>query len=67
MSLVHTRARFRAALQLAVLDSETGVSGTTATLTTTYIGDVIAELWSARDGLDSTQRWRHTFAHSNPP
>lgn len=47
-----------------VLASQTGIAGTTATLSTTYVGDVIAELWSVRDGLDSHQRWRHTFAHA---
>jgi hypothetical protein len=60
-------ARLLRADTQAVLVSQTGITGTTATLATTYAGDVIAELWSVRDGLDSTQRWRHTFAHSNPP
>ncbi|MFI8609529.1 hypothetical protein ACIGFL_14585 [Pseudomonas sp. NPDC077649] len=51
----------------AVLDSETGISGTTATLTTTYVGQVIAEVWSVRGGIESQQRQRWQFDHSNPP
>ncbi|WP_213664316.1 hypothetical protein [Stutzerimonas stutzeri] len=51
----------------AVLDSETGISGTTATLTTTYEGQVIAEVWSVRGGIESLQRQRWQFAHTNPP
>lgn len=51
----------------AVLDSETGISGTTATLTTTYEGQVIAEAWSVRGGIESLQRQRWQFAHTNPP
>ncbi|SEJ34900.1 hypothetical protein SAMN04244579_04028, partial [Azotobacter beijerinckii] len=57
-------ARLLRADTQAVLASQTGIAGTTATLSTTYVGDVIAELWSVRDGLDSHQRWRHTFAHA---
>lgn len=59
-------ARLLRADTLAVLVSQTGIAGTTATLSTTYVGDVIVELWSVRDGFDSLQRWRHTFTHSNP-
>ena len=51
----------------AVLDSETGISGTTATLTTTYVGQVIAEVWSVRGGIESLQRQRWQFDHTNPP
>lgn len=51
----------------AVLDSETGISGTTATLTTTYEGQVIAEVWSVRGGIESLQRQRWQFDHTNPP
>lgn len=51
----------------AVLASQTGITGTAHTLTTTYVGQVIAELWSVRDGLESQQRHRWTFGHSNPP
>ncbi|SFL64072.1 hypothetical protein SAMN04244574_04805, partial [Azotobacter beijerinckii] len=57
-------ARLLRADTQAVLVSQTGIAGTTATLSTTYVGDVIAELWSVRDGLDSHQRWRHTFSHA---
>ncbi|RHW21875.1 phage tail protein [Pseudomonas jilinensis] len=51
----------------AVLDSETGISGTTATLTTTYEGQIIAEVWSVRGGVESWQRQRWQFNHTNPP
>ncbi|MFI8982147.1 hypothetical protein [Ectopseudomonas khazarica] len=51
----------------AVLDSETGISGTSATLTTTYVGQVIAEVWSVRGGIESLQRQRCQFDHTNPP
>lgn len=57
-------ARLLRADNQAVLVSQTGVAVTTATLSTTYVGDVIVELWSVRDGFDSHQRWRHTFAHT---
>lgn len=50
----------------AVLASQTGVSGTTATLTTTYVGNVVIELWAVRDGMESWQRQRWTFGHTNP-
>lgn len=50
----------------ALLASQTGVSGTTATLTTTYVGNVIVELWAVRDGMESWQRQRWAFAHSLP-
>lgn len=42
----------------AVLVSHTGITGTTATLTTDYEGDVILELWSEKDGMPSWQRHR---------
>lgn len=57
-------ARLLRADTSAVLVSQTGIAGTTATLSTTYVGDVIVELWSVRDGLDSQQRWRHTVSHA---
>ncbi|SFB46012.1 hypothetical protein SAMN04244571_02962, partial [Azotobacter beijerinckii] len=57
-------ARLLRADTLAELTSQTGIAGTTATLSTTYVGEVIAELWSVRDGLDSHQRWRHSFTHA---
>lgn len=46
--------------QLAI---SSGIAGTSATLSTSYTGMVIAELWSSRGGLDSLQRHRHTFEH----
>jgi hypothetical protein len=57
-------ARLLRADTQAELVSRTGIAGTTATLSTTYAGDVIVELWSVRDGLDSLQRWRHPFTHT---
>ncbi|SFA72834.1 hypothetical protein [Azotobacter beijerinckii] len=57
-------ARLLRADTQAVLASQAGIAGTTATLATTYVGSVIAKLRSVRDGLDSHQRWRHTFAHA---
>lgn len=45
----------------AVLVSQTGITGTTATLTTDYEGDVILELWSEKDGMPSWQRHRTEF------
>lgn len=52
---------------LAVLASQTGISGTTATLTTTYVGQIVAELWSVRGGLNSLQWHRWQFAHTMTP
>lgn len=51
----------------AVLVSQTALTGTTTTLTTTYVGAVIVELWSVRDGLESYQRHAWTVAHTVPP
>ncbi len=50
--------------QLAI---QAAISGTTATLATTYEGQVIAELWSEKGGLPSIQRHRWQFEHTNPP
>lgn len=50
----------------SVLASQTGISGTTATLTTTYVGQVILEVWSVRGGLNSWQRHRVQFSRTNP-
>ncbi|NMY40570.1 hypothetical protein HBN76_04560 [Pseudomonas sp. WS 5013] len=47
-------------VQLAI---STGITGTTVSLPTSYMGMVIVELWSSRGGLDSLQRHRHTFEH----
>ncbi|MCY1380349.1 hypothetical protein D9M69_681580 [compost metagenome] len=60
-------ARLLRADTSVVLASATGVSGTTATLATTYVGQVIVELWSVRGGMESWQRQRWQFAHTNPP
>jgi len=45
----------------SLLDSFTGISATTYTFTTAYIGEVYFKLWSVRDGLDSWQAVTHTF------
>lgn len=50
-----------------VLASQTGVTGTTATLTLSYEGNVVVELWAVRGGLDSWQRQRHTLQRQAPP
>jgi len=59
-------ARLLRADTSAVLASQIGITGTTATLTTTYEGQVLAEAWSVRDGLDSTQKHRWQFDHLVP-
>lgn len=51
----------------AVLASLTGITGTSGTLSTTYVGQVTLEVWAVRDGLASLQRHRHTFTRSTPP
>ncbi len=51
----------------AVLASQTAIVGTTATLATTYVGQVIAEAWSVRGGIESLHRQRWQFAHTDPP
>jgi len=60
-------ARLLRASNNSVLASQTGISGTTATLSSTFEGQVIVEVWSVRDGLESLQRQRWQFEHSNPP
>lgn len=60
-------ARLLRADTSAVLASSTGITGTTVTLTTTYVGQVIAEVWSVRGALSSFQRQRWQFEHTNPP
>lgn len=52
---------------LAVLASQTAISGTSTTLATSYLGQVIAELWSVRGGLSSVQKHQWQFEHTNPP
>lgn len=46
-----------------VLASQTGLTATTVTLTTTYVGQVTLEVWSLRGGILSLQRQSHTFQH----
>lgn len=60
-------ARLLRADTQAVLISQVCITGATATLTTTYVGDVIVEQWAVRGGLESWQRWRLRFARCNPP
>lgn len=48
----------------AVLATQAGISTTTATLTTTYVGQVIAEVWAVRGGLESLQRHRCAFSRT---
>lgn len=55
--------RVRRADNTGVLASQTGISGTTATLTTSYVGDVVVELWCERSGLECWQRHRWTLMH----
>ena len=59
-------ARLLRADTQAVLTTQTGISGTTVTLTTAYEGQVIAELWSVRGGMESHQRHRHQFERIEP-
>lgn len=59
-------ARLLRADTLADLASATGVSGTTAALASSYSGEVIAEVRSARGGLESGQRATAVFV-LNPP
>lgn len=47
----------------AVLASQAGVTTTSITLTTTYVGQVVVELWAMRGSTASLQRHRWTFAH----
>lgn len=52
---------------LAVLASQTGITGTTFSTTSVHAdGDIRAELWSVRDGYPSGQRHRWDFPYSNP-
>ncbi|PKM31723.1 MAG: hypothetical protein CVV07_01010 [Gammaproteobacteria bacterium HGW-Gammaproteobacteria-11] len=46
---------------LAVLDIESGISGTSVVLESAYAGEVIVEVWSVRDGIVSWQRLSHSF------
>lgn len=53
--------RLRRADNLSVLASATDITGTSTVLVTDYVGQVIVELWSVRDGLESMQKHRHQF------
>lgn len=46
-----------------VLESVTGESGNLKSFLLSYAGDVRVELWSARNSLDSFQKFEHTFTH----
>lgn len=47
----------------AELASVSGVAGTTTTLTSTYTGEVLLEVWSVRGGWSSYQKVEHLFDH----
>lgn len=46
------------------LDSTTGITGTTATFTPSYRGEVRVEVWAVRGGLESYQFFEHTFLYT---
>ncbi|UQY32663.1 phage tail protein [Pseudomonas fulva] len=50
----------------AVLASQAGINGLTATLSSSYEGEVVVELWSVRSGLESFQRHRHQLTLLQP-
>ena len=54
-------ARLLRADNNAVLASITGLAGVTTSLSNSYEGQVIAEVWSTRDGIASWQRHNHQF------
>ncbi|MBB4819228.1 hypothetical protein HNP29_002618 [Pseudomonas alcaligenes] len=49
-----------------VLTSQSGITGTTVTLSASYEGAVLVELWSVRAGLESLQRHRHQLILLQP-
>lgn len=53
--------RLRRADNQSVLASETGITGTSTVAVTDYVGQVIVELWSVREGLESMQKHQHQF------
>lgn len=59
-------ARLVRADTLVELTSATGLSTPTVTLSTSYAGAIIAEMWSVRGGLVSQQRQRHQFVYTPP-
>jgi len=50
----------------AILTSTTGLSGTSTTISTSYEGAVILELWSVVGGVASSQMQRHQFDYYKP-
>lgn len=48
-----------------ILQSSTGLSGTTVTFTTAYRGQVRLEVWSVRSGLASLFKYTHTFEYAD--
>ncbi len=60
-------ARLLRAADNVVLDTKTGIVGSSTTLATSYEGLVTAEVWSIRAGLESLQRLKHTFTRPAPP
>lgn len=60
-------ARLLRAADNVVLDTKTGIVGSSTTLATSYEGLVTAEVWSTRAGLESLQRLKHTFTRLAPP
>lgn len=48
-----------------VLASQTGITSALIVLSTTYSGQVTMELWSERGGLQSLQRYSHTFNYTS--
>lgn len=45
----------------AVLETVTGITGAATTVGLSYNGEIKAELWSVRDGLESWKRFSHVF------
>lgn len=50
----------------AVLAAQESISATTVTLRSLYEGEIIVELWSVRDGLESHQRHHHQLTLLQP-
>lgn len=53
--------QLRRADNQTLLTSESGITGTSTVLATEYVGLVVVELWSVRDGLESMQKHQHQF------
>ncbi|OWJ91125.1 hypothetical protein B6S59_25480 [Pseudomonas sp. A46] len=56
-------ARLRRASDNSLLDEETDITGTSASLLAIFDGEVIVELLAVRDGLESWQVHRHTLLY----